>query len=299
MSDDGSKFSIIFSPTRKKIFEYICDNPGSHLNDIFHNVESSQGNVHHHLSELHDAGLVNKLAFNGKMIYYPSGLRDGEIETAFSQLHNSYRKSMFLHVLNNPGSSQNAVMRSVSGNKSHRLLEHLRSLVAAGLVVATPSGRNIRYTVGEVGRKIVMGSFEKVDPFITNLKEKLGHDIAVSLETRGNLDFVVIDLMNGESITIQLGKWTLMDIDEDLIIENKYMLLGDGGEKVFISLYNGCSSIDDISAITALSEVVIHAKLNTLRVMKLVVESDEDPEKFVLTDTGNKLAARMLDIKKK
>ena len=299
MSGEGSRFSIIFSPTRKKIFEYICDNPGSHLNDIVRNVESSQGNVHYHLSELRDSGIVRRVELGGKTIYCPSGLRDDDVETAFSQLRNSDRKAMFLHVLNNPGSTQNAVMRSVSGTRSHRMLEHLRSLVSAGLVVATPAGRTIVYTVGDVGKKIVIGSFEKIDPFIANIKEKLKHDIAVSFERRGNADFAVIDLMNGESITIQLGKWTLMDIDEDILIENKYVLLGDGGEKVLISLYNGCLSVGDISTVTALPEGVIRAKLNTLRVMKLVVEIPEEPGEFVLADTGKKMVARMFDLKKK
>lgn len=300
MSADEDKFSILLSPTRKRIFEYICDNPGSHLNDIVRNVESSQGNVHHHLSELHGSGLVKKMESDGKTIYYPSGLRDADIETAFSQLKNVARRLMFLHVLNNPGSNQNDVIKSVNGSRSHRHLLHLRSLVASGLVSANKIGRNIIYTVGDVGRKIVLGSFEKVDPFITTIKEKLGHDVAVTFESRGNGDFIVVDLMNGERITIQLGKWAIMDIDEEILLENKYVLLGDGGEKVLVSLYNGCSSVSEISSVTAIPESVVRAKINTLRVMKLIVDRPGETGigHFDIADAGKKMTMKTFGIKK-
>jgi predicted transcriptional regulator len=254
--------------------------------------------VYDNLSELHESGIVKKMAFKGKTIYYPDGLRSDDVETAFSQLRVDARRTMFMHVLNNPGCMQNDVIKAVTAGMSDRqAIRHLHSLVDAGLISSVSDGNRVIYNIGDVGRKIVLGSFETIDPLIINIKKKLGHDIAIS--TDQGSDTVTIDLMNGDSLVIHLGTWTVMDIDENVLFNNISILLGDGGEKVLVAVYNGCTAIPDISAVTAIPEPVVRSKINTLRVMKLVVDRPGLPREIEITASGKKMVDKLFGIERK
>lgn len=295
---ERDRFSLVFNTEYKKIFEYICVNPGSYFLDIVNNINIPSTSVHRKLTSMQDAGIVKKTIFKGKTIFYPRGLRSEEIEAAFSQLKHDDRKAIFLYVLDHGHCHQGKIVSRFDNKSSRQVRRHLQSLVDGQLLSLDRKKNRVFYSLGQIGRKIVIGSFESIDPFVKLLRDRFGEEVTIFMEERGDTNLVSIDLLNGDSIKIQLGRWKIMDIDEGMIYENKFIMLGDGGERVLTAIFNGCKTIDDVASMTALPDPVIRAKINTLRIMKLVVRSGERDRDLCITASGSKVVEKIFKMKR-
>jgi len=295
----GDKFLLFVNSTSKKLFEYICTNPGSYLMNIVHSTSVDRMMASRYLEKMCDDGIVGKIEFKGKTIFYPSGLRADDIEKAFSQLKHQTRKEIFLFILDNPGCHQRMIVNQFRRIHERHVTRLLASLKESGLIDDRRDGNLVRYNVGSVGRKIIIGSFETIDPMVIAIRESTGQEVSVSM-TDDNI--VKLEVLSGESITFRLGSWRMMNLDENAIFENKYLLLGDGGEQSLIAIYSGCASDEMIQKFTALPIPVVHAKLETLRRMGLIVFFSDSTSKpwtdLKITSSGKNLVERILKIKK-
>lgn len=286
----GSSFSLFFSPLDKHVFEYISSNPGSYVMDVANNFDVSLSSTFFSLKRLHESGIIQKMEFKGKVIYYPKGLRSIDVELAFSQLKNERRKEIFLYVLDNMGCRQKTITDEFFDMSTRQTIRHLKSLVDADLLRMEKDEYSVTYTLGRIGREVVIGSFDEIDPFLRTLRDKTG-ELIVNMKKDGKM---IITMLNGDSISIELGKWKIMNIDEDTIYKNKNAILGDGGEKTLIAIYNGCNSISSIMSVTGLNEKVITAKVGALSIMGLIANFDFDPRSWKLTHSGKIVAEKML-----
>jgi predicted transcriptional regulator len=247
-----------------------------------------------YLEMLCTKGIVGKKEFKGKLIYYPRGLRSDDIEKAFSQLKHDIRRDIFLFVLDNPNCIQRSVINHFHGTHVRQVCRLIGALVDSELLVAIRDKNRVRYNLGRVGKKIILGSFETIDPLVNIIREKTGQDVSVTL----NDNVVSIEMLDGESVTFQLGKWKMMQLDDDTVYRNKYLLLGDGGEQVLIAIYSGCDDEDSIHCLTTLPPVVIRAKLETLRRMGLVADFGMTRKDLQVTGSGKNVVEKILMIKK-
>ncbi len=246
------------------------------------------------LERLHEIGVVMKRVYKGKTIFYPRGLRDDDMELAFSQLKHDTRKDIFLHVLDNPGCHQNAIVNRFWSTSKRQVFRLLDSLVDARLLSRDADGSNVRYRTGDVGKRIVLGSIESVDPFVQSIRDQTGQDVTVSVD--GNT--VHLELERGDIISFQIGKWSIMSMDDETIYKNKYVLLGEGGEQVLVSIYSGCNNVDEIRKTTAIPAPVIRHKVETLRRMGMVAGFDATDGRIEMTELGKNVVERILHVKK-
>jgi hypothetical protein len=246
------------------------------------------------------AGLLSResIGHDTKSIYYPAGLRDGMIDIACSYLEHVTRRDIFLFVINSPAARQENIVNKFSPGMSKRqIVRLLSSLVKSGLLsVYRDPGLKVIYDAGPIGNRIIDGKIESVDGFVASIGSNLG--TGVDVKSSPGIVSVVTSSMQ---FTIKIGTWMIMDTDEESIYENKDMILGDGGEKVLVAVYNGCKTIDDISTITAIPARVIKAKLNTLRVLRLVIDANPAVPgvEFSMTESGNNFVARIFKHGKK
>lgn len=260
--------------------------------DIANNFDTSVSSVFFTLKRLHETDIVQKLEYKGKAIYYPKGLRSEDVERAFSQLKHETRRSIFLHVLDNVGCRQKSITDAFGTTSRRQVIRHLDALVDAELLQVTRDGRSVEYTLGNVGQEIVIGHIDQIDPFLNALREKTG-ELLVHVERDGKM---TVRMMNGDTIAIELGRWSIMNIDEDVIYENKTVIMGDGGEKTLIAIYNDCLDVASISTITGLPEKVVKAKVGALSRMGLVASFENHDKAIQLTHSGKKVAEKILHV---
>ena len=287
---------LFFNSASKEIFEYICNNPGSYLMDIVNNMNIPKQNAYRYLNKLLQTGIVKRKEFKGKVIYYPDGLRDEDVEKAFSQLKHESRMRIFLFVLNNPWCRQEKIVRYIDDLSKRQVIRLLEPMVDAELLDVTKGDdRSVTYMLGRIGREIVMDSFDKVDPFLKMIKEKMGKEAIITVEN----NLLSIEMMNGDIISIKLGNWRIMDLDDDSIMDNIHMLIADGGERVLTSIYSGCKDVESIATVSALPEKVVKAKLEALRRLGFIADFEMKKENIEITREGTSIVERIFRIKKK
>jgi predicted transcriptional regulator len=279
---NGGNISLFFNPAMIQVFEYICATPGSYLHKIIKENENVPGRtIRRHLEKLVEKGMIKRKIFNGKVIFYPDGLRDEDVDVAFSQFHHENRLKIFLQVLNSPGITRTGLLDVIitSRRQIERLLE---SMINAGLLVSGIRNGRYEYYLGEVGKRIIVGSFEKLDPFVSLLEKRLGHNVTVTIKKERDKNIAEIDLLNGDILNIKLGSWKIMEINDELIIKNYQIILGDGGIIVLNSIESGLDTVALIKKYTGKKENVIRAKISVLRKIGLLVD-------FTVTELGKKI----------
>ena len=75
--------SLLLHPMRRKIYSFVCENPGSYFFQLSNFLEAPQGTLSWHISRLEKEGLIGSVKFGGKRLYYPAGLRSADAEKIF------------------------------------------------------------------------------------------------------------------------------------------------------------------------------------------------------------------------
>lgn len=126
---------VLRNETRRKIFEYISQNPGVHLRGIMRDLGLTPNEVYYHLGVLEKFRLIECQRLNSSVIYYPRGLgrRARKLGLARLALRSSMAKEVVRYVLDNPGSDVAEIAASLGVDK--RLVDyHVNKLVRAGLL---------------------------------------------------------------------------------------------------------------------------------------------------------------------
>lgn len=74
-----TKDNILINPKRIDIFNFIIDNPGKHLNKIAKELEISNAVVYWHLSVILKFGLIQKIDFDNREVYFDINLNKNEL----------------------------------------------------------------------------------------------------------------------------------------------------------------------------------------------------------------------------
>lgn len=285
MTEDEANVSLFVSPSKKTIFEYICNNPGSYLFEIVGEVDMPTMTVKRYLERLVEVGIVCVMKFKGKSIYYPRGLREEDVEAAYSQLRHEERKKIFLYLLNNPGATRSDIITyiSISQRQVCRLLDAMED---AGLIVHYDEGKAYKYDIGEVGKKIVVGSIESLTPFLDSIRDSTGFDVSIDMEYVGGKSIARITIVDGDSIRVELGRWNMVEIEEKDIVENARIILAEGGKDVLLALNAGCTDEQQIYLFTGTKPRIIRAKMRTLRLFGLVID-------YTITELGTKVVNKI------
>jgi predicted transcriptional regulator len=145
--------------TRGLIMEYVRTHPGAHLREIGRALGLGNGDLQYNLYILEKQGKVSTSRRGLYKFVFPSGVF-GEKESAIlGALATESQREILVHLINNPGLSQNQIARLI-GLTPATISWHMKRLVDLGIVQRIRSGKTVTYTV--------LGDTEEIKKFVRN-----------------------------------------------------------------------------------------------------------------------------------
>ena len=118
-------------PTQGRILGYISQHPGVHLRQICRELGLAMGDVQYHVHRLEKDGRVSSTRRGLYRFFYPSALFGEKQRDILSVLTLDTPRELLLHMLAEPGSSQDALVRT-AGVSQPTVSWHLKRLIELG-----------------------------------------------------------------------------------------------------------------------------------------------------------------------
>ncbi|XRP97215.1 winged helix-turn-helix transcriptional regulator [Methanocaldococcus sp. 16A] len=135
---------VLLNDTRKEIYKYISDNPGTYLREISKNLNKPVSTLIWHLRILEKAKLIKSKKFRNRLIYYPANMNMRDIPLLFL---NETQKRIFEYLLKNP-----AHIRKIAEDLNlnvETVRYNLRKLETLGIVKHKEEKNRIIYYIDE------------------------------------------------------------------------------------------------------------------------------------------------------
>ena len=173
MARRHKRLSLLWNPTRRRIYELVCESPGIHYNRLTSELKISQGTLSWHLQQLKNEDLISTTKFGGKRIVYPRILSCVKSAQAFAALGCETAQQIFMQVRHKPGINQQKIADAVGvGHETVRY--HLNRFEQIGLVERYRDGRDVRGFLGELGESLASGQLKSSkEQFVPFLVQKL------------------------------------------------------------------------------------------------------------------------------
>ena len=137
--------------TRRRIFDQVRQRPGQSIAEIATTVGVSHSTASYHLERLMEFNLLAATQDGNKMRFFVNGgMFTEEERRVLAALSNAETRKVLAVILANPGSYR-AELTALLHVSSPTVNWHLSRLLAAGLVVEEPRGRN-RYLFADPNR---------------------------------------------------------------------------------------------------------------------------------------------------
>jgi len=137
--------------TRRRIFDHVRQRPGQSIAEIATTVGVSHSTASYHLERLLEFSLLASTQDGNKMRFFVNGgLFTEEERRVLAALSNTETRRVLATILANPGSYR-AELTALLHVSSPTVNWHLQRLLAAGLVIEEPRGRN-RYLFADPAR---------------------------------------------------------------------------------------------------------------------------------------------------
>lgn len=159
--------SILEVESRRRVYQFIRDNPGTHMREIRRRLEMTLGNLEYHLRylERHDMISVQDNGYKRYFIKQEIGIQDQKL---LSLLRQKIPRRVAIFLLQNPESSHQEIHETFDVAAS-TLSYHIGKLVDAGLVEKQREGRYNIYSVADenvVARALVAYQESFVDDMV-------------------------------------------------------------------------------------------------------------------------------------
>lgn len=171
MVDPKVADEILEVESRRRVYDFIRSNPGSHMREIRRRLDMTLGNLEYHLRylERHDMITVREGGYNRYYVKHDVGVEDQKL---LGLLRQTIPRRILIFLLLNPGSSHQDIHADFDVSAS-TLSYHIGKLIDAGVVEKERKGRYNVYSVvepDEVAQALVtyQDSFldEAVDGFV-------------------------------------------------------------------------------------------------------------------------------------
>ncbi|MCW4046314.1 MAG: winged helix-turn-helix transcriptional regulator [Candidatus Bathyarchaeota archaeon] len=133
--------------TRKKIYDYIQEHPGSHLREIGRNLNLAIGDIQYQLNVLEKTGYVISKRKGIYKLFYPSKIFGERQKDIMGTLSQETPRRILLLLLQKPGASHGEVARFAKVS-APTVTWHMKRLINEGLVEAHREGRSMKYYIG-------------------------------------------------------------------------------------------------------------------------------------------------------
>jgi predicted transcriptional regulator len=163
----GVDSSLLMNPSRRRIFEFICNNPCSHLRKISRSLDFSTQTARWHLLKLVDKNLIAQHEFGRKKLYSPLSYNlDIESAHVLALLNNEDIKKIYLCIKDKPNITQKQLGRSLDIYQQ-LLSRSLLIMEGKGLITHKKQAREKVYFTTDLLKQLEYGfdkrslSFEK------------------------------------------------------------------------------------------------------------------------------------------
>ena len=127
--------NVLDTDTRKHLYDYIDEYPGSHLREIARELDLKPSNAAWHLRKLEQTNLVRSRLIGGKKVYYlvEGGLEVRQRAIAESVLRNKNAHDILQYIIDHPGKHLLEIAHAL--NMNHHVVKwHLNKMHFAELV---------------------------------------------------------------------------------------------------------------------------------------------------------------------
>jgi predicted transcriptional regulator len=210
---------FLLHPTRWQIYKMIAEVPGTYFYKLLkelpkYSEKVSSATILYHLKKLGEEGLLNTAKVDGKRIYFPNNLRNGEIERVFMLLKNENAKKIFQYIVNNKNPFQNQIARELNVHHD-TIYHHTKRLIEAGLIEKEKQGKFTCFSLGTVGKDLLAGSLNiMTEEYIQFILEKLSdwcHFPEIISKTENTVVIrIVCPKSDDIEISISLGSFELV-----------------------------------------------------------------------------------------
>lgn len=186
--------SLLMNSSRRKIFQYICNHPCSHLREISRATHYSPQTVRWHMRKLCEANLITETAYGKKKIFTPmKNYITVEECKVLIHLKTDDAKRVYLAIEHNPKITQKKLCETLDIYQQ-RLSLVLHKLIISDLIYEDKIGRVKTYSVTDKIKELKEEYTQKSEDFIIALMDALSAD---SLNPK-------IEISSDDSITIRV-----------------------------------------------------------------------------------------------
>jgi DNA-binding transcriptional ArsR family regulator len=167
--------SILMSGKRRKIFQYLIENPLTHLRELARETEIPVGTVDWHLKILTQENIVSAFEERNKRYYYPTGWIATEDLAGLSALQDRTSKVIYHLVRRSRGLSQTDIAKKI-GKYQQYVQPHLAALERHGFLVAAVEGRKKVYSIGSRASDLEKKYMDRASDYLDSVLQKLNED---------------------------------------------------------------------------------------------------------------------------
>jgi predicted transcriptional regulator len=164
--------SLLMNHVRRRLFEYLCIRPCSHLSDISKALKVSPNTAKWHLNKLREGNLVVSKDSGRRTLYYPIGLISQDSLKVFELLSEGRMRDLYVFLVDNPGSTQSNLAKSL-GISSQTATRSTQKLERLGLASKIQDGIYARFFPTGVLMKKKEENFYREKTFQKNILKRL------------------------------------------------------------------------------------------------------------------------------
>lgn len=145
--DPKVREEILEVETRRAIYDFIREHPGSHMREIQRRLDLTLGNLEYHLRYLERKEMVTvkEGGYNRYFVKHGVGIEDQEL---LGLLRQKIPRRILIYLLQNPGSTHQDLHEQFDVAAS-TLSYHLGKVVDAGVITKEREGRYNHYEVAD------------------------------------------------------------------------------------------------------------------------------------------------------
>ena len=157
---------------RGRVYDYIKNNPGTHLRKLGRDLNMANGDTQHHLDMLHKLGMIKSKRRGIYKVYFTVSILGKRNEDILAILQQETPRDIILYLVENPGSTQGEISNFIRVT-APTINWHMSVLINIGLVTSHKEGRFVRYFIeGDV--KDIISLLKSYYPTIwSKLSERL------------------------------------------------------------------------------------------------------------------------------
>lgn len=135
-----------FQSNKERIYQYIANNPGSHLRKISKDLGLAMGDTQHHLRTLEKTALIKSRRIGVFRRYYTVSIYGERLESLLAILRQEVPRDIIVFLIEKPGATQVEIAKH-KGFSAPTINWHMSRLIEIGLVSSHKEGKFLNYRI--------------------------------------------------------------------------------------------------------------------------------------------------------